>query len=113
MAYIATVFTMMRRAWPGGNDRTWGDTRQQVIRMSKDGAAGFSDIAGVDAAKLDVSEVVQMLRSPDGYAALGARVPRGVLLVGPPGSGKTLLARACAAEAGVPFLSAVGTEFME
>eukprot|EP00971_Amphidinium_carterae_P343221 6482863-Amphidinium_carterae.1 len=114
MAYIATIFTMMRRLMPGGgDDRTWGDTRQQVIQMSKDGAAGFSDVAGINAAKLEVAEVVQMLQRPGTYSVLGARVPRGVLLVGPPGSGKTLLARACAAEAGVPFLSAVGTEFVE
>jgi cell division protease FtsH len=73
----------------------------------------FTDVAGVDEAKDEVKEVVGFLREPERYAALGGRIPKGVLLVGPPGTGKTLLARAIAGEAGVPFLFASGSDFVE
>jgi cell division protease FtsH len=73
----------------------------------------FADVAGVDEAKGDLAEVVDFLRNPAKYLAIGARIPRGVLLVGPPGTGKTLLARAVAGEAGVPFFSISGSEFVE
>jgi cell division protease FtsH len=73
----------------------------------------FTDVAGVDEAKEELAEIVEFLRAPDKFVALGARVPRGVLLVGPPGTGKTLLARAVAGEAGVPFIAASGSEFVE
>ena len=73
----------------------------------------FADVAGVEGAKTELREVVDFLRNPAKYAALGARLPRGVLLEGPPGTGKTLLARAVAGEAGVPFFSAAGPEFVE
>jgi len=73
----------------------------------------FADVAGVDEAKQDLAEVVDFLRRPDKYLAIGAHIPRGVLLVGPPGTGKTLLARAVAGEAGVPFFSISGSEFVE
>ena len=73
----------------------------------------FSDVAGVEEAKEELVEVVEFLKYPEKFAALGARIPRGVLLVGPPGTGKTLLSRAVAGEAGVPFFSISGSEFVE
>ncbi len=73
----------------------------------------FKDVAGVDEAKQELQEVVDFLRRPDKYHKIGARIPRGVLLVGPPGTGKTLMARAVAGEAGVPFFSISGSEFVE
>ncbi|HEY6939872.1 ATP-dependent zinc metalloprotease FtsH [Dokdonella sp.] len=73
----------------------------------------FADVAGVDEAKVELQEVIAFLRDPEGHGRLGAHVPKGVLLVGPPGTGKTLLARAVAGEAGVPFLSINGSEFVE
>src|SRR5439155_185077 len=73
----------------------------------------FSDVAGVDEAKQELHEVVEFLKFPEKFAALGARIPKGVLLVGPPGTGKTLLSRAVAGEAGVPFFSISGSEFVE
>ena len=73
----------------------------------------FADVAGVDEAKEELQEVVDFLKDPVGHSRLGARMPKGVLLVGPPGTGKTLLARAVAGEAGVPFFSISGSEFVE
>ena len=73
----------------------------------------FKDVAGVDEAKDEVKEIVEFLRRPDRFAAIGGRIPKGVLLVGPPGTGKTLLARSIAGEAGVPFLFASGSDFVE
>jgi cell division protease FtsH len=73
----------------------------------------FADVAGVDEAKQELAEVVGFLKNPGFYGRLGARVPKGLLLVGPPGTGKTLLARAVAGEANVPFFSITGSEFVE
>src|SRR5256712_3364792 len=73
----------------------------------------FDDVAGVDEAKEELQEVIEFLKHPKKFQALGAKIPRGVLLVGPPGSGKTLLAKAVAGEAGVPFFSISGSEFVE
>ena len=75
--------------------------------------SGFNQVAGVDQAKVEVAELVDMLRSPQRYQKIGARLPSGLLLVGPPGTGKTLLARAVAAEAGVPFFFCSGSDFVE
>ena len=89
-----------------------GKSRAKVYVESKTGVT-FDDVAGVDEAKAELQEVVEFLKKPDRYGRLGARVPKGILLVGPPGTGKTLLARAVAGEAGVPFFSISGSEFVE
>ncbi|WP_029032087.1 ATP-dependent zinc metalloprotease FtsH [Salinarimonas rosea] len=83
------------------------------VYVEKETGVTFSEVAGVDEAKTELLEIVDFLKDPKGYGVLGARVPKGVLLVGPPGTGKTLLARAVAGEAGVPFFSISGSEFVE
>jgi len=83
------------------------------IYVETDTKVGFKDVAGVDEAKEELQEIVEFLKAPQEYGKLGARVPKGVLLVGPPGTGKTLLARAVAGEAGVAFFSISGSEFVE
>ena len=83
------------------------------VYMEKDTKVTFDDVAGVDEAKAELRELVEFLKNPEEYGRLGARIPKGVLLVGPPGAGKTLMARAVAGEAGVPFLSISGSEFVE
>ncbi len=83
------------------------------VYVEDDTKVGFGDVAGVDEAKEELAEVVSFLRDPEHYGRLGARMPKGILLVGPPGTGKTLLARAVAGEAGVPFFSISGSEFVE
>ncbi|HUC69505.1 MAG TPA: ATP-dependent zinc metalloprotease FtsH, partial [Stellaceae bacterium] len=89
-----------------------GRSRAKVY-VETDTKVTFADVAGVDEAKAELKEVVDFLKSPQEYSRLGARVPKGILLVGPPGTGKTLLARAVAGEAGVPFFSINGSEFVE
>ncbi|MBW7963332.1 ATP-dependent zinc metalloprotease FtsH [Bradyrhizobium sp. BR 10261] len=89
-----------------------GKSRAKVY-VEKDIKVTFADVAGVDDAKFELQEVVSFLRDPGSYGRLGAHVPKGILLVGPPGTGKTLLARAVAGEAGVPFFSISGSEFVE
>ncbi len=83
------------------------------VYVEKDTKVAFADVAGVEEAKFELKEVVDFLKDPKTYGRLGARVPKGILLVGPPGTGKTLLARAVAGEAGVPFFSISGSEFVE
>ena len=89
-----------------------GKSRAKVY-VEKDTKVSFADVAGVEEAKFELMEVVQFLKDPASYGRLGARVPKGILLVGPPGTGKTLLARAVAGEAGVAFFSISGSEFVE
>jgi len=96
----------------GGGFLTIGKSKAKVY-MEKDTRVTFDDVAGVDEAKEELKEIIAFLKDPQGYGRLGARIPKGVLLVGPPGTGKTLLARAVAGEAGVPFFSISGAEFVE
>src|SRR4051812_27233326 len=96
----------------GGGFMNIGKSRAKIYVEKKTGVV-FKDVAGVDEAKGELQEVVEFLKDPKTYGRLGARVPKGVLLVGPPGTGKTMLARAVAGEAGVPFFSISGSEFVE
>ncbi len=96
----------------GGSMMSIGKSKAKVY-MEKDTRVTFDDVAGVDEAKAELQEVVDFLRDPDKSSRLGAHIPKGVLLVGPPGTGKTLMARAVAGQAGVPFLSISGSEFVE
>jgi len=98
-------------AGPGGL-LTIGKSKAKVY-VQTDTRVGFGDVAGVDEAKAELQEVVDFLKDPESYGRLGARMPKGILLVGPPGTGKTLLAKAVAGEAGVPFFSISGSEFVE
>ena len=96
----------------GGGMMEIGKSKVKVY-VEKDTKVTFADVAGVDEAKEELQEIVNFLNNPQGYGKLGARIPKGILLVGPPGTGKTLLARAVAGEAGVPFFSINGSEFVE
>merc|ERR1719329_1814308 len=89
-----------------------GKSKSQ-IQMEPDTGVTFADVAGCDSSKLELTEIVEFLKNPGKYSALGAKIPRGAVMEGPPGTGKTLLARAVAGEAGVPFISASGSEFVE
>merc|ERR1719446_908521 len=93
---------------PGGIGKA-----QSKIQMEPNTGVTFEDVAGCDGAKLELTEIVDFLKAPAKYAALGAKIPKGAIMEGPPGTGKTLLARAVAGEAGVPFISASGSEFVE
>jgi cell division protease FtsH len=109
------IFLLRRMAAGGmgaGGLMSIGKSRAKIY-VEKDTKTTLADVAGVDEAKAEVQEIIDFLKDPKGYGVLGARLPRGVLLVGPPGTGKTLLARAVAGEAGVTFLSISGSEFVE
>src|SRR5690242_13913416 len=112
--FLIGVFVFMMRQAQGTNNQalSFGKSRARLFMGNKP-TITFSDVAGVEEAKQELAEVVEFLKYPDKFAALGARIPRGVLLVGPPGTGKTLLSRAVAGEAGVPFFSISGSEFVE
>lgn len=110
---MTVYFLVFRRMQRRGGPLSFGTSQAKVYDRSKEERVTFSDVAGVDEAVGEVSEVVDFLTQPDKYRALGARIPKGILLVGPPGTGKTLLARAIAGEAQVPFFSMSGSEFVE
>lgn len=104
---------MMRQAGAANNSSMgFGKSRAKLVDANKSDTK-FSDIAGNDSAKQDLAEVVDFLKHPRKFVAVGARIPKGVLLVGPPGTGKTMMARAVAGEAGVPFFTVSGSEFVE
>ncbi|KAK6134338.1 hypothetical protein DH2020_031961 [Rehmannia glutinosa] len=116
---IGGLFLLSRRSsggmgGPGGPGfpLTFGQSKAK-FQMEPNTGVTFDDVAGVDEAKQDFMEVVEFLKKPERFTAVGARIPKGVLLVGPPGTGKTLLAKAIAGEAGVPFFSISGSEFVE
>src|SRR6266478_1078745 len=113
IALIGLFFFIGRRATQGQqNIFSFGKSRAKLVLEDRPSTT-FADVAGVDEAKNDLVEVVEFLKTPGKFQKLGGRIPRGVLLVGPPGTGKTLLARAVAGEAGVPFFSISGSEFVE
>ncbi|WP_297906970.1 ATP-dependent zinc metalloprotease FtsH [Thiomonas sp.] len=117
LAFFGVWYFMVRRfadrqGGLGGGFLSIGKSRAKVYMENSTGVS-YADVAGVDEAKAELQEVVEFLKDPQGLGRLGARAPKGVLLVGPPGTGKTLLARAVAGEAGVPFFSISGSEFVE
>ncbi|MFW6068580.1 MAG: ATP-dependent metallopeptidase FtsH/Yme1/Tma family protein, partial [Chloroflexota bacterium] len=109
------IFTRGFRQMQGGGNSIFGFGRSKARNINEGDrpTVTFEDVAGVDEAKEEVNEVVQFLREPEKFVQVGARIPKGVLMVGPPGTGKTLLARAIAGEAGVPFFHISGSEFVE
>ena len=112
--FLVGIFVFMMRQSQGSNNQamSFGKSRARLFTANRP-TVTFPDVAGVEEAKEELAEVVEFLKYPEKFAALGARIPRGVLLVGPPGTGKTLLSRAVAGEAGVPFFSISGSEFVE
>ena len=111
---LGGLFFLLRRAQGGGGNppMSFGKSKARV-QMEPSTQVTFTDVAGIEGAKLELTEVVDFLKNPDRFTAVGAKIPKGVLLVGPPGTGKTLLAKAVAGEAGVPFFSISGSEFVE
>jgi len=113
---IGSLVFLARRSngMPGGPGQAmqFGKTKAR-FQMEAETGVKFDDVAGVEEAKQDLQEVVTFLKTPERFTSVGAKIPKGVLLVGPPGTGKTLLAKAIAGEAGVPFFSLSGSEFVE
>ena len=111
---LVGLFFLLRRAQggPGSQAMNFGKSKAKV-QMEPQTNVTFGDVAGIEQAKLELNEVVDFLKSPERFTSVGAKIPKGALLVGPPGTGKTLLARAVAGEAGVPFFNISGSEFVE
>jgi cell division protease FtsH len=114
LIFFGAILLFMMRQAQGSNNQalSFGKSRARMFMGNKP-TITFADVAGVEEAKQELEEVVEFLKYPEKFSALGARIPKGVLLVGPPGTGKTLLSRAVAGEAGVPFFSISGSEFVE
>ena len=114
IALIMGLFLFLSRRVASSQANAFGFGRSKArLADPEKSTTRFTDVAGVEEAKGELAEVVEFLKYPERFEALGARIPKGVLLYGPPGTGKTLLARAVAGEAGVPFLSISGSEFVE
>ena len=109
---FAMLMLLRKSAASGGGAMSFGKSKARFQMEAKTGVM-FNDVAGIDEAKEELQEVVTFLKNPERFTAIGARIPKGVLLVGPPGTGKTLLAKAIAGEAGTPFFSISGSEFVE
>ncbi|MEO1392503.1 MAG: ATP-dependent zinc metalloprotease FtsH [Cyanobacteria bacterium J06634_5] len=109
---FAMLMLLRKSASSGGGAMSFGKSKARFQMEAKTGVM-FDDVAGIDEAKEELQEVVTFLKNPERFTAIGARIPKGVLLVGPPGTGKTLLAKAIAGEAGTPFFSISGSEFVE
>ena len=111
---LVGLFFLLRRAQngPGNQAMNFGKSKARV-QMEPQTQVTFGDVAGIDQAKLELAEIVDFLKNADRFTSIGAKIPKGCLLVGPPGTGKTLLAKAVAGEAGVPFFSISGSEFVE
>ena len=114
LIFFGAVLLFMMRQAQGNTSQTFsfGRSRARML-VGNQPSVSFNDVAGADEAKMELQEVVEFLKYPERFLTLGARIPRGVLLVGPPGTGKTLLARAVAGEAAVPFFAISGSEFVE
>jgi len=114
LVFIAGLFFVILRQTQGNNNQalSFGKSKARLFTSDKP-TITFDDVAGSDEAKQELQEVVEFLQDPQKFAALGARIPKGVLLVGPPGTGKTLMAKAISGEAGVPFFTISGSEFVE
>ena len=114
MVALGAVFYLFIRQFQGANNQalSFGKSKARMFTGDRP-TVGFGDVAGVDEAKEELAEVVEFLKEPQKFVSLGARIPKGVLLVGAPGTGKTLMAKAVAGEAGVPFFSISGSEFVE
>ncbi len=106
------IFFMRQMQAGGGKAMSFGKSRAKLLTESQ-GKITFEDVAGIEEAKEELEEIIQFLKEPKKFTKLGGRIPKGVLLMGPPGTGKTLLARAVAGEAGVPFFSISGSDFVE
>ena len=114
LIFFGAILLFMMRQAQGSTNQTFSFGRSRArMFVGNSPPVSFSDVAGVEEAKEELQEVVEFLKFPEKFLSLGARIPKGVLLVGPPGTGKTLLARAVAGEAGVPFFSISGSEFVE
>ncbi len=114
LIFFGAVLLFMMRQAQGNSNQTFSFGRSKArMFMGNAPQVSFSDVAGVEEAKEELQEVVEFLKYPERFLALGAKIPKGVLLVGPPGTGKTLMARAVAGEAGVPFFNISGSEFVE
>lgn len=114
MVLLSLFFMFIMRQQSGGNNKvmSFGKSRAKLYDVSKNKVT-FADVAGADEEKEELAEIVEFLKNPKRFTDIGARIPKGVLLVGPPGTGKTLLAKAVAGEAGAPFLSISGSDFVE